>query len=674
MAGSKKSKELLNHSKKLYNKNNFVNLARGEQKMKKIFIIGFICIFAVLTAIDFVTGTGKSVLENLRDTEAYYHTNTDDQHWYGSDSWAVLFDFNNYFPSIDSLLFEATGALVYIPNEIGADSLTIKLCENDYNQPGTSVYSQTISPVFGWNEISFSTAPRDTVWLVIDYETNSLNQFISASSNDGTHSYYWDPNFGPAGFYRNMAETGFQSEFLFSLEGQFLIDGIDIELIDFDLTNNPEIPENYYPIFTVKNNSEQAVDNAYLLLEIGSPVYTIEDSISLSSLPPNQEVTFTYFEDPEHLYELLSNPSQYSVNAELNCEQDVFEPNNQISYDFDTFTIRLDKILIENFVQLNDVNCENIWLDEQLVLDLDSCEVINYFPEIPDIPFYHPDSYERFNDYNLFGLPTLIIYGEKKILGYNQNSFADTLSFYYLNLLDNDKTFISLENVSGGINPETHDAYVCISLRNEETFIFQNYLDNCKMYVALTENNLETRADIFGSVLLDVFAEISDLQLNNSQTHTDTIWFNLDDIEPISGNSDNCKVVFWVQNEVTKQVDFINSISIQDFGILDINPQEVPEVPVVINIYPNPFSADKNLNINVRSEKLMNSTKIEIYNIKGQLVKTILQEGNFLESNLIWNGKDFSQNEVASGIYLMKVELQNPGKTKKYFRNCLFLK
>ncbi len=642
--------------------------------MKKILIIGFICIFAVLGAIDFVPGTGKSVQENLRDTEVYYHTNTDDQHWYGSDSWAVLFDFNNYFPSIDSLYFEATGALVYIPNENSANDLTIKLHENDYNQPGYLVLSETISPVSGWNEISFTDAPRDTVWLVIDYETNATNQFISASSNDGTHSYYWDPNFGPNGFYRNMAETGFASEFLFSLKGQFLIDGIDIELVDFELINNPDIPENYYPIFTVKNNSEQTVDNAYLLLEIGSPVYAIEDSISLSSLPQNEEVTFDFYGNDEYLYTLLTNPSQYSVNADLNCEDDVFAPNNQISYDFDTFTIRLDKILVENFVQLNDINCENIWFDEQIVLDLDSCEVINYFPEIPDIPFYHPDSYDRFNDYNLFGLPTTIIYGEKKILGYNQNSFTDTLTSYYLNILDNYKTFISLENVSGGFNPETHDANVCISLRNEQASIFQNYLDNCKMYVALTENNLETRADIFGSVLLDVIAEISDLQLNNSQTQTDTIWFNLDDIEPISGNSDNCKVIFWVQNEDTKQVDFINSISIQDFGVLDVNPQEIPEVPVVINIYPNPFSADRNLNINIRSEKLINSTKIEIYNIKGQLVKTILQEGNFLESNLIWNGKDFSQNKVASGIYFMKMELNNPGKTKKYFRNCLFIK
>ncbi|NQV19684.1 MAG: T9SS type A sorting domain-containing protein [Armatimonadetes bacterium] len=643
--------------------------------MKKIFIIGFICIFAVLTAIDFVPGTGKSVQENLRDTtEVYYHTNTDDQHWYGSDSWAVLFDFNNYFPSIDSLYFEADGALVYIPNDNSANDLTIKLYDNDYNQPGNLILSQTISPVSGWNEISFNDTPRDTVWLVIDYETNPTNQFISASSNDGTHSYYWDPNFGPDGFYRNMAETGFQSEFLFSLKGQFLIDGIDIELVDFELINNPDIPENYYPNFTVKNNSAQTVDNAYLLVEIGSPVYSVEDSISLSSLPSNEEVTFDFYGNDEHLYELLSNPSQYSVNADLNCEDDVFIPNNQISYDFNTFTIRLDKILIENFVQLNDINCENIWLDEQIVLDLDSCEVINYFPEIPDIPFYHPDSYERFNDYNLFGLPTTIIYGEKKILGYNQNSFADTLSLYYLNMLDNYKTFISLQDVSGGFNPVTHDAYVCINLRNENASIFQNYLGDCKMYVALTENNLETRTDIFGSVLLDVITEVSDLQLNYGQNQTDSIWFNLDDIEPISGNSDNCSVIFWVQNEITKQIDFINSISIQDFGVLDVNPQEVPEVPVVINIYPNPFSTDRNLNINIRSEKLITSTKIEIYNIKGQLVQTILQEENLLESNLIWNCKDFSQNEVASGIYFMKIELNNLGKNKKYFRNCLFIK
>ena len=70
----------------------------------------------MLNSINYFSASGQNVTI-CRDSLVYYHTNTDDQHWYGTDSWAVKFDFNNYFSGIDSLEFQAEGARVYIPGQ-----------------------------------------------------------------------------------------------------------------------------------------------------------------------------------------------------------------------------------------------------------------------------------------------------------------------------------------------------------------------------------------------------------------------------------------------------------------------------------------------------------------------------------------------------------------------------
>ena len=79
---------------------------------------------------------------------------------------------------------------------------------------------------------------------------------------------------------------------------------------------------------------------------------------------------------------------------------------------------------------------------------------------------------------------------------------------------------------------------------------------------------------------------------------------------------------------------------------------------LVINSYPNPFSDD--ININLRVEKAGN-TRINIFNIRGQLIKTLTDEylgaGNY---NFIWNG-----NRIPGGIYYLRVLSGDVEKTVK---------
>ena len=66
--------------------------------------------------------------------------------------------------------------------------------------------------------------------------------------------------------------------------------------------------------------------------------------------------------------------------------------------------------------------------------------------------------------------------------------------------------------------------------------------------------------------------------------------------------------------------------------------------------------------------------KIDIYNIKGQKIKTfdVILSGVEGESNsIIWNGTDYNDQPVSSGIYFYQLKINNKIVASK---SCLLLK
>jgi flagellar hook assembly protein FlgD len=58
--------------------------------------------------------------------------------------------------------------------------------------------------------------------------------------------------------------------------------------------------------------------------------------------------------------------------------------------------------------------------------------------------------------------------------------------------------------------------------------------------------------------------------------------------------------------------------------------------------------------------------QMKIYNIKGQLVKTLCDEKKQAKSYKIeWNGKDENNKSVASGIYFCRIKAGEKSETKK---------
>jgi Leucine-rich repeat (LRR) protein len=97
---------------------------------------------------------------------------------------------------------------------------------------------------------------------------------------------------------------------------------------------------------------------------------------------------------------------------------------------------------------------------------------------------------------------------------------------------------------------------------------------------------------------------------------------------------------------------------------------ELANTSILGNAYPNPFiNSEANRAQGSRISYNLNKNdkvKIAVYNTKGQLVKTLVNENQKAgEHNVTWNGKDESNHAVSSGVYLYRLETSNHQEMKK---------
>ena len=90
-----------------------------------------------------------------------------------------------------------------------------------------------------------------------------------------------------------------------------------------------------------------------------------------------------------------------------------------------------------------------------------------------------------------------------------------------------------------------------------------------------------------------------------------------------------------------------------------VSIEEETEAPIIASgyalyqAYPNPFNPSTKIEYEVGS---IGNVKIDIYNLKGELVNTIVNGWHNLGShNVVWNGKDNKNMQVPSGTYIYRL-------------------
>ncbi len=125
----------------------------------------------------------------------------------------------------------------------------------------------------------------------------------------------------------------------------------------------------------------------------------------------------------------------------------------------------------------------------------------------------------------------------------------------------------------------------------------------------------------------------------------------------------NSEYYYWLMSsEYDGTVDFYGPVSVKTSIIFD----EIPTIPLVTQLnsaYPNPFNPSTTISFDLSE---MGIVMIEIYNIKGQKVKNLLNDIVLPgRHNIVWNGLDDNRKVVSSGVYFYKMQAGNYIKINK---------
>lgn len=135
--------------------------------------------------------------------------------------------------------------------------------------------------------------------------------------------------------------------------------------------------------------------------------------------------------------------------------------------------------------------------------------------------------------------------------------------------------------------------------------------------------------------------------------------------EDIANNLEkNKQISFKPENNNFSRKTYKLLIGTEDY--IKQNSENIPLVPQKFNLdqnYPNPFNPSTTISFSL--PRRMNTT-LKIYNILGQVVKTLVDSelcgGNH---KIIWNGKNDQDNLLPSGMYFIRIKSQNQVIVKK---------
>ncbi len=211
--------------------------------------------------------------------------------------------------------------------------------------------------------------------------------------------------------------------------------------------------------------------------------------------------------------------------------------------------------------------------------------------------------------------------------------------------------FATIDNTS---NPEQISKYI-------------NYLEyNCD----LLSGDLVTAMDYLENIIESPSSEIDSLMA----------YIDLMNLDLLTGNQDSLRKAtsFFIDNSTVYSIDHFehkrNNL-IDNMLNLDVDDNMQDEYLASIveakfsGNYPNPFNPETAISYTLPKQ---GNVQISIYNIKGQKVKTLVKNNSDAgRYTIVWNGKDTNEREVASGVYLYRLEFNGKNVDVK---KCILMK
>lgn len=568
-------------------------------------------------ALTCLPGTGTTIsIEQTRDTEARYHNDQDDYHLYGTHQWAVRFNFQNFYSAVPNCRFITHGARIFFPN--AASSATVSLFADADSLPTGNPLRQVSSTITSTHmDFQFpDTLSASVIWLVVDYNTNGITTFVSASRGGGNHSYYLNTN--PTNpFLQSMSEAGFHCELAFGLIGTFSLNSPDLQLISFGLEGDIVPRQAVKPIFNIYNHSASPATNLAIHLECTSPrsEYTLVDTIFITESVPSQDslvVVAPGYQD--YVYTLPETPMQMKVKATLVsdlAESEAVLPNNIITSYYQVFNQEFPFFLAEDFTRTSTVE-SFLTLQDNIVPA--NYRTLLYFPNLAD-SLSNLGALDRFQWYGYNAFPSTAIQGSRSIYGFPsdystrlQQAISSSLTqhtfFGHVS-----KRIIDLAN--------TDDLQLEVSMNNDETSLYDspslNPVLQSRFFAGLFKKI--PLADSPRPVLSKwiAFADTVNSPLLQGTTLAKSYTFSHPNLTGADLVRDYC-IFFWLQNISTGQIIYADSTNFVPSMFTGVSDDYTPQPE--LHLYPNPLRAGNDLKIS----GLESPSQVKIYNLRGQLV------------------------------------------------------
>ncbi|PKN78304.1 MAG: hypothetical protein CVU48_08655 [Candidatus Cloacimonetes bacterium HGW-Cloacimonetes-1] len=133
--------------------------------------------------------------------------------------------------------------------------------------------------------------------------------------------------------------------------------------------------------------------------------------------------------------------------------------------------------------------------------------------------------------------------------------------------------------------------------------------------------------------------------------YDDNTWGSFSSAPPVHPINDGGRVMF-------TEIEVVFPL-----GVANDDNSIVPIATMLQQNYPNPFNPTTTISFNMPKA---GNAKLSVYNVKGQLVKTLVNGTKASGSNsVVWNGDDNSGNSVTSGIYFYKLATNGKTETRK---------
>jgi len=153
------------------------------------------------------------------------------------------------------------------------------------------------------------------------------------------------------------------------------------------------------------------------------------------------------------------------------------------------------------------------------------------------------------------------------------------------------------------------------------------------------------------------FIQILDGNTTFGDINHDSLAIQLDDPFKIALSSDASNQQAELQLTLTTNYgyQFILPLSFTINGVFAENVPVQPQIVESLRNYPNPFNPETMIEFSLPKAE---NVSLTIYNNKGQKVKTLVSENCEAGAHsVVWNGKNYHNENVASGLYFYELKL-----------------